>query len=734
MPATPITTVPFNSVDMDAIKKLRDNLTEKINKLQGLGLPGVKDIPNAVWTMIQGQLLLSPRQISKKLLMIQGSKFQKGDNTSFIKPITEEDAQLMVYGKVYYQDGKLYDKDYNTSAWVYYKDSNYDDSSISCIAHPSEEDYFPPINTENPMFQKAIAIVKELKEGLLQLGIKLGEFLVALPSTIATIVVSLVALVSSLIILPIGAGIPPALTAVQTMIAAIKELQAKSAAFLPLLKILEIMGLIMPKAGQVIIAQIQAIFEIILGIISALLSILGLLDAVMKLLGLAKKAMDEQTMEAEPRANDPNLESGESTKLDAGPSGGNWNYNYEWTDDQGNIVSTEKSPTVTPGKTTTYTVKITDKTSGEVKENDVKIKVRPGPESTGTETKTTTKTTTIKKTSSGLGPGSSIGSGFPVSTTTTTQTPYCYGLLYNWYTIDDGRGIAPTGWHVPTKTDYDTLTTQLGGYSVAGGHLKETGITYWIAQSAGCDNSSGFNGRGSGILGIISPTGFTNLTRSAYFWSSTADAPGYAWAADLNYFSDAGGMQPSTYLTKDGLSVRLVKDNNIDTGTMIDYDSNIYSTVTIGTQVWATTNLYVTHYNNGNIIPEVTNLITWSGLTSGALCSYNNNWSYSCTAQPTTTTTTTAGTTTTTTTAATTTTTTTFTYFYNISRYTCTNCGLPPEYLTVSSNTYYATGTGDYYLWSTSPIQIISTDITGPDGDISTLTGPYASCVIACAS
>jgi uncharacterized protein (TIGR02145 family) len=58
--------------------------------------------------------------------------------------------------------------------------------------------------------------------------------------------------------------------------------------------------------------------------------------------------------------------------------------------------------------------------------------------------------------------------------------------------------------------------------------------------------------------------------------------------------------------------------------TVTDIDGNVYHTVTIGTQVWMVENLNVTHYRNGDSIPNVTNSSAWSGLTKGAYCDYEN--------------------------------------------------------------------------------------------------------------
>src|SRR5688500_14669040 len=50
-----------------------------------------------------------------------------------------------------------------------------------------------------------------------------------------------------------------------------------------------------------------------------------------------------------------------------------------------------------------------------------------------------------------------------------------YGRLYTWYAVTDSRNVCPTGWHVPSDAEWTTLTTYLGGESVAGDKLKENG-------------------------------------------------------------------------------------------------------------------------------------------------------------------------------------------------------------------------------------------------------------------
>lgn len=54
-----------------------------------------------------------------------------------------------------------------------------------------------------------------------------------------------------------------------------------------------------------------------------------------------------------------------------------------------------------------------------------------------------------------------------------------YGKLYNWYAVNDPRGLAPEGWHVPSQAEWAELITFLGGERIAGGKLKEAGNSHW---------------------------------------------------------------------------------------------------------------------------------------------------------------------------------------------------------------------------------------------------------------
>ena len=62
-----------------------------------------------------------------------------------------------------------------------------------------------------------------------------------------------------------------------------------------------------------------------------------------------------------------------------------------------------------------------------------------------------------------------------------------YGKLYNWYAVNDSRGLAPSGYHIPTDVEWTKLTDYLGGLSVAGGKIRTT--SGWTAPNTGATNS-----------------------------------------------------------------------------------------------------------------------------------------------------------------------------------------------------------------------------------------------------
>jgi uncharacterized protein (TIGR02145 family) len=131
-----------------------------------------------------------------------------------------------------------------------------------------------------------------------------------------------------------------------------------------------------------------------------------------------------------------------------------------------------------------------------------------------------------------------------------------YGRLYNWYTVNDSRHIAPAGWHVPSMdAEWQTIVDYLGG-SVAGGKMKETGTAHWKSPNTGATNESGFSALPGGHRYYDGE--FYDMGYYAYFWSSSEVSTYYAWFRFLYYASS--DVDRGDYDKQDGFSVRLVRD------------------------------------------------------------------------------------------------------------------------------------------------------------------------------
>jgi len=131
-----------------------------------------------------------------------------------------------------------------------------------------------------------------------------------------------------------------------------------------------------------------------------------------------------------------------------------------------------------------------------------------------------------------------------------------YGKLYNWYAVNDPRGLAPIGWHIPTWQEWVTLSNCLGGDAVSGGPMKETGTIHWIAPNSGATNLSGFAALPGGWRG--QGGGFSSKGFQAYWWSSNFFSSIFPWGRMLENTSAiaGGGANIETH----GFSVRCILD------------------------------------------------------------------------------------------------------------------------------------------------------------------------------
>jgi uncharacterized protein (TIGR02145 family) len=134
-----------------------------------------------------------------------------------------------------------------------------------------------------------------------------------------------------------------------------------------------------------------------------------------------------------------------------------------------------------------------------------------------------------------------------------------YGYLYNWFAVADIKRLCPNGWHVPSDAELTTLTTYLGGESVAGGKIKTTGTTYW---SSGATNESGFSALPGGYRHGIGS--FSIVRLDAVFWSATEyDNIAFAWLRILNANNSSVVRNYDIFSSSKstGASVRCLRDS-----------------------------------------------------------------------------------------------------------------------------------------------------------------------------
>lgn len=140
-----------------------------------------------------------------------------------------------------------------------------------------------------------------------------------------------------------------------------------------------------------------------------------------------------------------------------------------------------------------------------------------------------------------------------------------YGMLYNWYAASDFRNLCPTGWHVPSDSEWNTLIGYLDPSfnpmafgiqsSLAGVKMKSIGTLHWNSPNVPSDNSSGFSGLPGGYRVNF---GQFNLGNDGAWWSSSERDTNAAWIRDLGF--DDGRVDRYVNFKTYGYSVRCLKD------------------------------------------------------------------------------------------------------------------------------------------------------------------------------
>jgi uncharacterized protein (TIGR02145 family) len=133
-----------------------------------------------------------------------------------------------------------------------------------------------------------------------------------------------------------------------------------------------------------------------------------------------------------------------------------------------------------------------------------------------------------------------------------------YGKLYNWYAVNDPRGLAPSGYHIPSDSEWISLTTCLGGVGFASSKMKEIGTLHWLNPNTDATNLSGFTALPAGIRGSYDGA-FSQIKRETIWWSSTQETSIEAWTRGI-YYASGTAVSRNNMIKEFGLSVRCIKD------------------------------------------------------------------------------------------------------------------------------------------------------------------------------
>jgi uncharacterized protein (TIGR02145 family) len=130
------------------------------------------------------------------------------------------------------------------------------------------------------------------------------------------------------------------------------------------------------------------------------------------------------------------------------------------------------------------------------------------------------------------------------------------GKLYNWFAVNDSRGLAPSGWHIPSDAEWTQLIDHLGGSQRAAYAIKSEQGWYMGVNGS---NSCGFNGIPGGER--AADGSFKNLGRSGVWWSRSDSTKEYAWFRSVSGVPQ-GGVYRSIALKHCGFYIRCIKNSD----------------------------------------------------------------------------------------------------------------------------------------------------------------------------
>lgn len=132
-----------------------------------------------------------------------------------------------------------------------------------------------------------------------------------------------------------------------------------------------------------------------------------------------------------------------------------------------------------------------------------------------------------------------------------------YGKLYNGYAVNDSRNICPVGFRVPTRADFNTLVTTIGGIA-NGFKLKEAGTLHWTTPNTSATNSTNFTALPGGYMGDQNSS--ANMFTWAYFWTATPLADNSTNYVRYLSYNSANFTEATAFVLEGGASVRCIKN------------------------------------------------------------------------------------------------------------------------------------------------------------------------------
>ena len=164
-----------------------------------------------------------------------------------------------------------------------------------------------------------------------------------------------------------------------------------------------------------------------------------------------------------------------------------------------------------------------------------------------------------------------------------------YGKLYNWYAVNDPRGLAPIGYHIPTDDEWTVLSTFLGGEDLAGKKMKSRSGWSSYKEDITCENCKSWNdesrenkecdvckgtringkktfsGNGTNSIGFSGLpvgyrfyNGFNPVGEYGNWWTISERDESSAWGRGLSRFTPL--LDRFNYEKHFGFSIRCVKD------------------------------------------------------------------------------------------------------------------------------------------------------------------------------